>query len=67
MENLSNEVNENVNNIKKDENALNDKKNRPSKELIEALKEANDIISGKVNSKTYHNVDEMFKDILNEE
>lgn len=40
---------------------------RPSKELIEALKEGEDILSGKIKSKGYHDVRKMFEDILNEE
>ena len=39
---------------------------KPSKNLKKALKEAEDISSGKVTSKGYHNVHEMFEDILNE-
>ena len=39
---------------------------KPSKELKKALREADDIISGKVKSKGYHNVEEMFKDIIDE-
>ncbi len=40
---------------------------KPSRKLRKALKEADDIISGKKKTKVYHNVDEMFKDILNED
>lgn len=40
---------------------------KPNKELIEALKEADDIISGKKESKGYHNVHQMIEDILNED
>ena len=36
----------------------------PSKELKEALKEAEDILSGKIKSKGYYDIDEMFEDIL---
>lgn len=40
---------------------------KPSKELLEAIKEGEDILSGKIPSKGYHNVNEMIEDILNEE
>ena len=43
------------------------KKREFSKELLEALQEAEDIASGKIEKKKYHNVREMFEDILNEE
>jgi len=39
----------------------------PSAELKEALKEADDILSGKVKAKGYHNVRQMIEDILNED
>ena len=39
---------------------------KPSKELMEALDEGEDILKGKVKVKGYHNVREMFEDILNE-
>ena len=39
----------------------------PSKELLEALKEGEDILSGKVKAKSYTNMYEMFEDILNED
>lgn len=42
------------------------KTRRPNKELIEALKEGEDILSGKIEKKGYHNAKEMFDDILNE-
>lgn len=35
--------------------------------MLEALKEAQDIIEGKVVSKGYHDVHQMFEDILNED
>lgn len=35
----------------------------PSKELLEALKEGEDILSGKVKAKGYHNIKEMFEDL----
>ncbi len=41
--------------------------NKPSKELLEALQEGEDILNGKIKTKGYHNVEEMFKDILNED
>ena len=40
---------------------------KPNNELLEALKEGEDILSGKKKVKSYHNVKEMFEDILNED
>ena len=40
---------------------------KPSKNLKKALKEAENISKGKVVSKGYHNVHEMFEGILNED
>lgn len=40
---------------------------KPNKEMLKALKEAQDIIDGKLESKGYHDVHQMFEDILNEE
>ena len=40
---------------------------KPSKELLEALQEGEDIINGKTQSKGYHNVRKMFEDILSED
>ncbi len=40
--------------------------NKPSKDLMEALHEGEDILNGKIKQKCYHNVDEMFNDILND-
>lgn len=40
---------------------------KPSKELLEALQEGEDILSGKKNVKGYHNVNDMINDILNED
>ena len=40
---------------------------KPSKNLKKALKEAKNIANGKIPSKGYHNVHEMFEDILNED
>lgn len=42
-------------------------KQQPSKELKEALKELNYIEKHPEDYKTYHNVDDMFEDILNED
>lgn len=39
---------------------------RPSKELLEAIQEGEDILNGKIKVKGYHNVRQMFEDILNE-
>ena len=38
----------------------------PNKELLEAINEGEDILSGKIETKGYHNVRKMFDDILNE-
>lgn len=40
---------------------------KPSQELLEALQEGEDILSGKIQTKGYHNAKEMIEDILNEE
>lgn len=42
-------------------------KQQPSKELIDALKELDYIEKHPEEYKTYHNVDEMFEEIINEE
>ena len=39
---------------------------KPNKELIEALQEGEDILSGKTKAKGYHNVNKMFEDIIND-
>lgn len=39
---------------------------RPSKELLEAIQEGEDILNGKIKTKGYHNIRQMFEDILNE-
>lgn len=39
---------------------------KPTKELIEALQEGEDILSGKVKSKTYHSIKELIGDLENE-
>lgn len=36
---------------------------KPSKEMIKALQEVQDIIDGKIESKGYKNMDELFKDL----
>ena len=41
-------------------------KKKPSKELRQALKEAEDIINNPEKYKSYHNVDELLKDALDE-
>ena len=38
---------------------------KPSKELLDALQEGEDIINGKIKVKGYHNVKEMLEDIIN--
>ena len=40
---------------------------KPSKELLEALNEGEEILNGKIKAKGYHNVRKMFEDILNED
>jgi DNA-damage-inducible protein J len=40
---------------------------KPSKELIAALQEGEDILDGKIKTKGYHDVKKMFEDILNED
>lgn len=42
------------------------KSRKPSKRLLKSIKEADAIIAGKKKVKTYHNVSEMMKDVLNE-
>ena len=42
-------------------------KQQPSKELIDALKELDYIEKHPEEYKTYHNVDKMFEEIINEE
>lgn len=39
---------------------------KPSKRLLEALKESEDIINGKIEAKRYNDFDEMLEDIENE-
>ena len=53
--------------IKQDGIPFEVKNPKPTRALKKALKEANDIASGKKKVKTYHNVDEMFNDIINED
>ena len=40
---------------------------KPSKELLEALNEGEEILNGKIKAKGYHNVRKMFEDIMNED
>lgn len=37
----------------------------PTKELLDAIQEGEDILIEKIKVKGYHNVKEMFKDIIN--
>lgn len=53
--------------IKKGKMPFKVKNPKPSKELKKALKEAQDIIDGKIETKGYHNVQQRFEDILNED
>lgn len=40
---------------------------RPSKELLEALQEGENILNGKIQAAGYHNVRKMFEDIIDED
>ena len=40
---------------------------KPSKELLEALQEGEDILNGKIEKKGYHNIKKMIEDILDED
>ncbi len=40
---------------------------RPSKELLEALQEGENILNGKIQATGYHNVRKMFEDIIDED
>jgi len=42
------------------------KERKPSKRLLEALRESEDIINGKIEAKRYNDFDEMLEDIENE-
>lgn len=53
--------------IKKDGIPFEVVNSKPSKELLEALQEGEDILSGKINEKGYHNVKQMIDDIINED
>lgn len=39
------------------------KNNKPSKKLLKAIKEGNDILNGKKIVKSYHNMKKMLKDL----
>lgn len=39
---------------------------KPSKELLEALQEGEDILNGKINAKRYHSIKELIGDLENE-
>ena len=39
---------------------------KPSKELLEALQEGEDILNGKIKAKKYHSVKELIGDLENE-
>ncbi len=39
---------------------------KPNKELLEALKEGEDILNGKIKAKKYHSVKELIGDLENE-
>ncbi len=40
---------------------------KPNREVLIALQEGEDILSGKINAKGYHDVKKMFEDIIDEE
>lgn len=40
---------------------------KPNREVLIALQEGEDILSGKINTKGYHDVKKMFEDIIDEE
>lgn len=70
MANLSSAINVNVDaqlkeeatNILKDL-GLNDANPKPSQELLEAIQEGEDILSGKIKAKSYTNMYEMLEDL----
>ena len=39
---------------------------KPTKELLEAIQEGEDILSGKIKAKKYHSVKELIEDLENE-
>ena len=39
---------------------------KPNKELLDAIKEGDDIINGKINSKGYHNMYKLLEDLKSE-
>jgi len=49
--------------IKQDGIPFEVKNPKPTRELIKSLKEADDIMYGKTETKKYHNVDELFEDL----
>lgn len=49
--------------IKQDGIPFEIKNPKPTRDLIKALKETDDIMSGKIETKKYHNVDELFEDL----
>lgn len=53
--------------VKKDGIPFEIRNPKPNREMRKALKEAQDIIDGKIESKGYHDVHQMFEDILNED
>ena len=61
MKNLTRVINTHFNN--KDKTKTINENPKPSRELLEALKESEDIINGKIESKGYTNIDELFKDL----
>lgn len=39
---------------------------KPTKELLEALQEGEDILSGKIEAKSYHSIKELIEDLEND-
>lgn len=52
--------------VKRGDIPFKNKNPKPNRKMRRALKEAQDIIDGKVEAKGYHDVHQMFEDILNE-
>ena len=50
--------------IKKKRQKMNLKNPKPSKQLLKALKEAEDIASGKIKVPSYNNIDDLRKALL---
>jgi len=65
--NMSTAINMFIKQIIKNDGLPFDVKNpKPSKELLEALQEGEDILNGKIKAKKYHSVKELIGDLENE-